>query len=368
MNNISNKKFFKNYGIFLLILIVSFLTLIYMVYLSKGFWRDNLQDSVETVLEEKQPGTWIMGDFIELKNPMATNAAAYNVVDKNGNEAKAVILRIITFYGPVSGVYIMHSESDVEFIGFCSIHGRIAYQLGDGKNDIRVEYWAKRIPELFEQEVVEVKRRSIYVFVSATLAMIVPAPGRFVYGLVLIVLLNFLMLLGNVANSIVKKFDLRELQSTVIFTFILCGTIFFRQLMIFLNPEVVLTLGFVMYLTPVSFFVIGYLFNNSEDAFKQRIKFSFTHSLTFSVYALFIFIIRDIFGYGTFTYFGSNFQIVEKVLFPEDSLRVLSFIASVPGVLILSSVILFFHIMSRNKLNIIKNTDSIKEEKEEGKK
>ena len=67
MNNISNKKFFKNYGIFLLILIVSFLTLIYMVYLSKGFWRDNLQDSVETVLEEKQPGTWIMGDLLSSK-------------------------------------------------------------------------------------------------------------------------------------------------------------------------------------------------------------------------------------------------------------------------------------------------------------
>ena len=209
------------------------------------------------------------------------------------------------------------------------------------------------------------KRRSIYVFVSATLAMIVPSPGRFVYGLVLILLLNFLMLIGTIANSIVKKFKLQELQSTVIFTFLICGTILFRQLFIMLNPEVVLTLGFVMFLIPVSFFVIGYLFNNYEEPFNKRIKFSFTHSLTFSFYALLIFLIRDIFGYGTITYFGSGLQIVEKILLPEDSLSILSFFASIPGVLILSSVILFFHIISRNKLNIIRNTDSIKDEKEE---
>ena len=212
------------------------------------------------------------------------------------------------------------------------------------------------------------KRRSIYVFVSATLAMIVPSPGRFVYGLVLILLLNFLMLIGTFANSIVKKFKLGELQSTVIFTFLICGTIFFRQLMIMLNPEIVLTLGFVMYLTPVSFFVIGYLFNNDEEPFNKRVKFSFTHSLTFSFYALFIFLLRDIFGYGTLTYFGSGFQIVEKIIFPPEYLSIFSVFASIPGVLILSSVILFFHIMSRNKLNIIRNTDSIKEDKKDDKK
>ena len=150
MNNISNKNFFKNYGIFLLILIISFLVLIYMVYLSKGFWKDNLKNSIETVLEEKQPGEWIINDYIDIKNPMTTNAAAYNIVNKNGTEAKAVILRIITFYGPASGVYIMHDENNIEFAGFCSIHGRIANQINGGSKDIRVEYWAKRIPELFE--------------------------------------------------------------------------------------------------------------------------------------------------------------------------------------------------------------------------
>ena len=211
------------------------------------------------------------------------------------------------------------------------------------------------------------KRRSIYVFVSATLAMIVPPPGRLVYGIVLILLLNLLMFAGNIINTIIKNFELKELQSSVILAFIICTTILYRQLLVFLNPEIVMTLGFVFYLIPVSFFVIGYLFNDEDKPFKERIKFSLKHSLTFSIYALFIFLFRDIFGYGTITYFNSDFQIVEKIILPEDSTGILSVFASIPGVLILSSVVLFFHVISRNKLNIIKNADSITEEKKEKK-
>ena len=44
------------------------------------------------------------------------------------------------------------------------------------------------------------KRRSIYVFVSTALAMLVPAPGRFVYGLVLVLQMNLLMLIGILTN------------------------------------------------------------------------------------------------------------------------------------------------------------------------
>ena len=39
------------------------------------------------------------------------------------------------------------------------------------------------------------KRRSFYVFLAASLAMLIPAPGRFVYGGFLILELNLLMLI-----------------------------------------------------------------------------------------------------------------------------------------------------------------------------
>lgn len=203
------------------------------------------------------------------------------------------------------------------------------------------------------------KRRSIYVFVSATLAMIVPAPGRFVYGLVLLLELYLLLFSGTLANSISRKFDLKELRSTVIFTSVIMTTILYRELLIFINPEIVITLGFNMYLIPVSFFVIGYLFTDNESSFGKRFVFNYSQAFIFSIYALVIFIIRDIFGYGTITYFGFGFKIKELILFSEESVSFLSMLASIPGVLFLSSVILFIYVLGRGRVNIIKNIASI---------
>lgn len=49
------------------------------------------------------------------------------------------------------------------------------------------------------------KKRSIYVFLSTSLAMLIPAPGRFVYGFVLVLELLFLMLIGTLSVSFAKK-------------------------------------------------------------------------------------------------------------------------------------------------------------------
>lgn len=151
MNSISSKKFFKNYGVFLLILIVFVAVLAYLIFLSKPFWKDNLKVTVEKVLEEKQPGKWFVNDYIEINNPMTTSAAAYNIISSDTKtEAKAVILRIITFYGPVSALYIVHDKENIEFVGIASLHGRISKQIGSSNNDMRIKYWAKRIPAFFE--------------------------------------------------------------------------------------------------------------------------------------------------------------------------------------------------------------------------
>ena len=48
------------------------------------------------------------------------------------------------------------------------------------------------------------KKRSIYVLIATILTVLVPAPGRFVYGVALVIELNFVMLIGTVINSLVK--------------------------------------------------------------------------------------------------------------------------------------------------------------------
>ncbi|MCQ2588843.1 MAG: hypothetical protein MJ179_00305 [Treponema sp.] len=202
------------------------------------------------------------------------------------------------------------------------------------------------------------KRRSIYVFVSTALAMLVPSPGRFVYGLALVLQLNLVMLIGILINSLTKTLKLEEESSVILLGSTVFTTILFRQIMVLINPEVVLTLGFVIYLMPISFFFLGYLFSDVEDPLGKRLKFTFSHILTFSVYALLYFLIRDVFGYGTITYFGSGFNIVEKVLLDPEKVSIFSLLASIPGSLLFSAVVLFIHIVVRNKSNIIKNVEA----------
>lgn len=201
------------------------------------------------------------------------------------------------------------------------------------------------------------KRRSVYFLIASILAMLVPSPGRFVYGVTLVLELNLLMLVSTLTISLIKKIKLEALNTVTLLTFIIAFTILFRQIMIILWPEVMLTLGYLIYLMPISVFLIGYVFNEMEKPLADRLKFNMFHIMTFSLYAMLFFLLRDIAGYGTFTFFSKNHQIFEKVLINENKIGVFSIFASIPGALILSSVLLFIHIYIRNKFAIIRNTE-----------
>ncbi len=201
------------------------------------------------------------------------------------------------------------------------------------------------------------KRRSVYLLIATILAILVPSPGRFVYGVTLVLELNLVMLIGTLAVSLVKKMKLEEINTLIVLTLIIGVTILYRQIMIMFQPEIMLTLGFIIYLMPVSFFIIGYVFSKNEMLLTERLRINMVHILTFSVYALLFFLLRDICGYGTFTFFGKNHQIFEKVIIPSNRLGFFSIFASIPGAMILSSILLFIHIYVRNKIAIIKRAE-----------
>ena len=105
------------------------------------------------------------------------------------------------------------------------------------------------------------KKRSIYVLIATILTVLVPAPGRFVYGVALVLEINIIMLIGTLVNSLVKKIKLEELNTLIILIMIISSTILYRQIMIMICPEVMLTLGVLIYLTPISVFCFGLSFN-----------------------------------------------------------------------------------------------------------
>lgn len=152
MQEIDNKKFFKKYAFFILILVIIFTILSYMTVLAHKSWTKNLSASIQKVLNEKENGRWQVGKNIDINKPLTVNCAAYEVLDTKTNSIMtAVIVRVVTFYGPVPAVYIYNQkEEQVEFAGYSSLHGRIQKQLMNNKSDKRREYWQDKIPDILK--------------------------------------------------------------------------------------------------------------------------------------------------------------------------------------------------------------------------
>ena len=150
MQEITNKKFFINYAFFLLILSVLFGILIYATVLSRKSWNNNLSKSVQKVLDEYDQGTWTVNESIAINKPIGVNCAAYQIKNnKNNSSAKAIILRITTFYGPLPAVFIYNDDENISFAGFSSRHGRVR-QEESNKSDKRIKYWQSKIPEILK--------------------------------------------------------------------------------------------------------------------------------------------------------------------------------------------------------------------------
>ncbi len=153
MQEISNKQFFKNYAFFILILLVVFSILSYFVLTARKSWVKNLSTTVQTVLDEHEDNRYKVGNNIAVNRPVTVNCAAYDVFDQKDNVIKnAVIIRTITFYGPVPAVFLYNPENGkTEFIAYSSLHGRVKSQIMNNRSDKKMEYWQDLIPEILNK-------------------------------------------------------------------------------------------------------------------------------------------------------------------------------------------------------------------------
>ena len=148
---ISYKNFFINYTIFVLIAAAVFGIVIYFVKISQKAWDRNLKAVIESTLAESEPDNWEIGKPVRINNPLTTSAACFDARNKkSGETCKVVIIRLQSFYGPHSGVYIVQNNGETIFKGYSSLHGRCAKQLSNALTGRRVVYWNKRIAEMLK--------------------------------------------------------------------------------------------------------------------------------------------------------------------------------------------------------------------------
>lgn len=154
MVQIESKEFFKKFGILTGIIFLLAIILIYSIFISKKSWNTNLKLSITNVLNEYEPDVWEVGDLYPLENTIIANSNCYSLKNKNNSsiEYKVMIIRILTFYGPLPAVYIIDENNKVTFAGISSLHGRINKQLTSNKYNKNIDYWKNVIEQLFEEK------------------------------------------------------------------------------------------------------------------------------------------------------------------------------------------------------------------------
>ncbi len=203
------------------------------------------------------------------------------------------------------------------------------------------------------------KKNPIYIYIAAYLSLLIPTTGRFVYGLTLMLELFLLVLIGTLTISLIKKIKLQSLNSVVLMIVLTGFTILYRQIIVITYAEIALTMGLLFYLPTVSVFLVYCVTKGLDQPLPVRLKKNTLQSLLFCLAGILIFLLRDIAGYGTFTFFGKNHHIYEKILFNPDQIGVFSFIASIPGILVFSGLILFLQFVIK-KMKILKNVENQK--------
>lgn len=201
------------------------------------------------------------------------------------------------------------------------------------------------------------KQKSFYIYVAAYLAILIPAPGRFVFGITLLIELLLLMFVGIFTSLLIEKLKLQPFKTIVLMFVLLTVTVLYRQIFIIFQPEIILTLGFTLYLPTLSLFLIGFLLDEANKSLKENLLLLLKELIFFILSGLVYFLIRDIFGYGTFTFFGPNHQIYEKILFPPDKIGIFTFFATIPGALFGEGIYLYLHFVIKQKIKVISNAE-----------
>ena len=200
------------------------------------------------------------------------------------------------------------------------------------------------------------KQKKSFMYIASFLALTIPSTGRFVYGLTLILELFILVISGILLNALVKKLKFEEIRTYFVSFFMIAITILYRQILVLTYTEIALTLGFIIYFPPVSVYLTHTLFTDNEEALSVKMKNSLLSTLIFGLIILIFFLFRDIAGFGTFTFFGKNHRIFEKVLFNPEKIGIFTFFASIPGALVLTSLTIYMFLFLRNKLRIISSS------------
>ena len=151
INKENQKKFWRIFGCFIGIIVFFLAVLVGMIKLSEKKWDSGLRESVQNVLDEKNPGIWTVGNSVPLNSPFSTSAALFELRSSESAEKYyALIIRITTLYGHMPAVFVYSGSKGAEFAGYSAVQGRVKKLLEENYADSSISYWLERIPSVIQ--------------------------------------------------------------------------------------------------------------------------------------------------------------------------------------------------------------------------
>lgn len=144
----------KDFGFFLLILLVLLSVNSLMIIANRKTWNRGLSEQIKTVLERNgRQNVMVEKNPLTINSPLTTSCAAFSVQyeDCPQNE-KAVIIKVSTLFGPVAAVYLCHENNIVEFIDLTSSDRITEKQNINISKNMQIDYWKKRIPVILQND------------------------------------------------------------------------------------------------------------------------------------------------------------------------------------------------------------------------
>ena len=195
----------------------------------------------------------------------------------------------------------------------------------------------------------------IYFYIAASLAFLIPVPGRFVYGLLLMILFNIQMATITLLFHAIHHMQLAEMRNAILALTIVGLSIFYKQILIIICPIAALTLGYCIFLPTLVAVVIDFFFLDYKKGLKKHLASNMIKSAFMTIFLLLFVFFRDVVGYGTITLPGWKQIIVLHLPYNLESASASVFLATIPGSLVLISALLALYIFVLKKFKILSN-------------
>ncbi len=205
-------------------------------------------------------------------------------------------------------------------------------------------------------------RKTIYFYIAANLAMLIPVPGRLAYAIILLLLFNIQMLASTMLFHAIHRMNLANMRNALLALTIIALGVFYKQLVIIFCPVAALTLSYCIFLPTLASVIIEFFFLSYEHGVKTHLMSNMKKSFFMSIFALLFFLVRDIIGYATITFPGWKTLVVIHLPYNPQSTGLGVFFATVPGSLCFMSVLLAAYIFVAKKISILVNAPLHKEE------